>query len=238
MNDRDNRRSDRATRVQSFGSDNAADFLSGSKGAGLFTELDGILLELTRARVGQIRTPVTKQTLLDALFADFKDIARTSRAIALEEPGFPAAAYRFPADYSEATATTHAEALLKLLEDNNKPVSEGGDTPEQKAAKAVLRAKFIAFEIAEDFVEDLRADLQAIRDINSGKISDNLTGVENTAAIDTLLGQAQGVITRLDALMQNKYSRNPDKLAAWKSASHVERAAKKAAPAAPAPPAA
>jgi hypothetical protein len=221
MNDRDLRRSDRATRVQTFGLDNAADFTAGSKARGLFTELGGILADLVKARVGQVRTPITKQTLLDALFSDFKDIARTSRAIAIDEPGFPSAAYRFPADYTEATATTHAEALLTLLEG-----------PE----KAALCAKFIAFEISADFVEDLRADLQAIRDINNGKISDNLEGVENTAAIDTLLGQAQGIITRLDAIMQNKYGSNPDKLAAWKSASHVERAAKKTPPPAPAPP--
>lgn len=221
MKDRDLRRSDRATRVQTFGLDNAADFLPGSKADGLFTDLGGVLADLIQARVGQLRTPVTKQTLLDALFTDFKDIARTSRAIALEEPEFPAGAYRFPADYSEATATTHAESLLKLLEG---------------AANAALGAKFIAFEISPGFVADLRADLQAIRDINSGKISDNLEGVENTAAIDTLLGQAQGIITRLDAIMQNKYSSNPDKLVAWKSASHVERAAKKTEPATPPPP--
>ncbi len=220
MNDRDLRRSDRATRVQTFGLDNAAGFLPGTKAAGFFTDLGGILAELIKARVGQIRTPVAKQTLLDALFADFKDIARTARAIALDEPAFPSAAFRFPADYSEATATTHAEALLELLEG---------------AENSALRAKFIAFEISPGFVEDLRADLQAIRDINSGKTSDNLEGVENTAAIDTLLGQAQGIITRLDAIMQNKYNNNPDKLTAWKSASHVERAAKKAEPAAPVP---
>ncbi len=228
MNDRDLRRSDRAQRVETFGIDNASDFLPGTKALELFADLRQIIADLVIARVGQLRTPVTKQTLLDALFADFKDIARTSRAIALDEPGFNSAAYRFPANYSEATAVTHAEALLKILENNDKPVSEGGDTLEQKAAKAALRTKFIGFEITADFVQDLRADLKAIRDINSGKVSDNLEGVENTAAIDTLLSKAQGVITRLDAVMQNKYSRNPDKLIAWKSASHVERAPKKA----------
>ena len=221
MNDRDLRRSDRATRVQTFGRDYAADSAPGSKAPGLFLDLDALLIALVQARVGQIRTPVSKQALLDALFLDFKDIARTARSIALEEPSFPAAAYRFPADYSEATATTQAEALLTLLEGSG---------------NAALRAKFIAFEIADDFVEDLRADLQAIHDIKSGKTSDNLQGVENTAAIDTLLGQAQDIITRLDAVMNNKYSRDPDKLRAWKSASHVERAAKKAEPAPPVPP--
>jgi hypothetical protein len=52
--------------------------------------------------------------------------------------------------------------------------------------------------------------------------------VESTAAIDDLLAQAQSVITRLDAAVKNKYARDPEKLAAWKSASHTERPDKKA----------
>lgn len=220
MNDRDLRRSDRATRVQTFGRDNAFEFPADSKGAGLFTELDAILAALIQARVGQLRTPVAKQTLLDALFTDFKDIARTARGIALEDPAFLPAAFRFPADYSESTAITHAESLLKLLEG---------------LGNATIQNKFIAFEIRPDFVEDLRGDLDALNERNSGKHSDNQQGVENTSAIDTLLGQAQSVITRLDAIIRNKYSSQPDKLLAWQSASHTERAAKKVMPAASIP---
>jgi hypothetical protein len=37
----------------------------------------------------------------------------------------------------------------------------------------------------------------------------------------------QDIITRLDAVVRNKYSRDPDKLAAWQSASRTERAPKK-----------
>jgi hypothetical protein len=181
------RRSDRATRVQTFGIANAA---------------------------------------------DFKDIARTSRAIAIEEPGFSSAAYRFPADYTEAAATTHADSLLTLLEDNT---AAGGDTPAQLAAKAALRVQFIAFELPADFVADLRTDRDALDGSNSGKHSDNFEGVESTAAIETLLGEAQDLITRLDTVMHNKYSRNPDKLLAWKSAARVERAGRKTAAATPPP---
>ena len=161
MNDHALRRSDRATRVQSFGVANAADFAPGSKAALLFPALDSILEKLLGVRVGQLRTPVGKPALLDALFADFKDIARTSRAIAIEEPGFSSAAFRFPADYTEATATTHADSLLTLLEDD-----------------AVLSAKFIAFEMPADFVADLRTDRDALDGSNSGKHSDNFEGLE------------------------------------------------------------
>ena len=212
MNDHALRRSDRATRVQTFGIANAADFAPSSKAAQLFPALDSVLEKLLGARVGQLRTPVGKPALLAALFADFKDIARTSRAIAIEEPDFSSAAYRFPADYTEATATTHADSLLTLLE---------GD--------AALCAKFIAFEMPADFVADLRADRVALDGSNTGKHSDNLEGVESTAAIETLLGEAQDLITRLDTVMHNKYSRNPDKLLAWKSAARVERAGRKTA---------
>lgn len=221
MDDRNIRRFERATRVKTFGRGHTADFAPGSKAAALFLELDSIIDSLTEARVGQLRGPVGKEALIAALSADFKDIARTSRAIALDEPAFPVDAYRHPATSVEAPVTTHADSLLQILED------QADDSPEQKAAKAALRAKFIAYEIAPDFVQDLRADRDALDACNSGKHSDNLEGVENTAAIDTLLGQAQSVITRLDAAIQNKYSRDPDKLAAWKSASHTERPAKK-----------
>ena len=45
-------------------------------------------------------------------------------------------------------------------------------------------------------------------------------------------------VTYLDAIMHNKYARNPDKLRAWQSASHVERAPQreKIPPTPPTPP--
>ena len=229
MDDRNIRRFERATRVQTFGRDHAADFAAGSKAAGFFLGLDPIVLELTQARVGQLRSVVGKPVLIDALSLDFKDIARTSRAIKLDEPGFDDSVYRHPATSSEIPVTTHADSLLTLLEDDTRPAANGGDTPAQLAAKAALRAKFIAYEIPADFVEDLRTDRDALDDCNSDKHSDNLEGVESTSSIDTLLLNAHAIVTRLDAAIQNKYSRDPDKLAAWKSASRVERAAKKAA---------
>ena len=65
---------------------------------------------------------------------------------------------------------------------------------------------------------------------NTGKHSDNQEGVEATAAIDDLLAQAQSVITRLDAAVKNKYTRDPEKLAAWKSASHTVKPEKRLQP--------
>ncbi|MES2477370.1 MAG: hypothetical protein V4640_16405 [Verrucomicrobiota bacterium] len=222
MDNRNIRRFERATRVQTFGRDYAADFAPGSKVAALFLELDPIVLDLTEARVGQLRVPVGKPVLIDALSTDFKDIARTARAIKLDDASFQDDDFRHPATSAETPITTHADALLDLLE--NKPT----DTPAQLAAKAALRARFVTYELPADFVTDLRTDRDALDTCNRAKHSDNLEGVESTSAIDTLLSDTQAIITRLDAAIQNKYRNDPDKLAAWKSASRTERPAKKA----------
>ena len=100
MDDRNIRSFERATRVQTFDRDNAADFAVGSRAATLFLELDPIVLGLTDARVGQLRGPVGKPVLIDNLSLDFKDIARTARAIKLDEPTFPDEDHRHPAAHA------------------------------------------------------------------------------------------------------------------------------------------
>jgi hypothetical protein len=226
MNDYNRRRSDRAVRVQTFGREHAADLTAGSKASALFAEMDTLLADLALARVGQLRGPSGKQAVLDELTADFKAIARTARAIELDDPTFAVAPYIRPTSLTSTVIATHADALLKLLEDNPKPVADGGDSPAQLAAKAALRAKFIAYELPADFVTDLRADRDALTARNADKQADNQEGVENTSAIDTLLAKAQTLVTRLDAAILNKFARDPDKIAAWNSATHDERAPK------------
>jgi hypothetical protein len=227
MNDRDQRRYDRATRVQTFGDDNAADFAPDSKAATLFTSLDGVVDKLGDAKAGQTPTRVTKTTLTDALSLDLKNIARTARCIEFTENGF-AAPYRMPDHLTESSLTTHADAVLARLED------QPADTAAVKTARAALRARFAAYELPATFVANLRADRKALADANKNNQSETRDGVENTQLISELLGQANALIAELDAVMFNKYTRQPEKLRAWQSASHVERTAqheKKTAPA-------
>ena len=84
-----------------------------------------------------------------------------------------------------AAIKTHADALLKLLEDSNASAADGGDTPGQKTAKAALRAKFVKYFIPADFVEDLRADRDAIDEKNKAKSAGNLEGVESIPRTST-----------------------------------------------------
>ncbi len=232
MNDRDQRRYDRLPRVQTFGRENAADFTPASKAKTLFANVDKRITDLDEAKAGQQPARVSKETLLDALVLDFKNISRTARAIALTENGF-ASPYRIPDNPSESAITTHADALLLLLED------QATDSAAVKTAKAALRTKFIAYELPADFVADLRADREAIRTANQHNQGETQEGVENTEAIGQILGLAANDVQELDTIMRNKYARNPAKLAAWESASRVERAPqreKKPATSAPQPP--
>ena len=217
MQDRDQRRYDRLTRVQTFGRQNTAEFAPGSKAKTHFPHVDTHLTGLDDAKAGQSPARVSKETLLDALVLDFKNIARTARAIALQENGF-AAPYRIPDNPSEAAITTHADALLLIFED------QPADPAATKTTKAALRTRFIAYEMPGDFVEDLRADRAAVRAANQHNQGETQEGVENTSLIGQILGRAAADVQELDAIINNKYARQPEKLRAWQSASRTERA--------------
>lgn len=235
MNDRDILRYDRATRVQTFGKENAADFTAGSLALEHFGNIDQLLPQIDDAKAGQKPARITKATLLDALNLDFKQIAKTARSIEAKsgETGF-ATPYAIPV-LTELLTGTHADNLLRRLEDNDAPVADGGDSAEEKAAKAALRARFIAYELPEDFVADLRADRDALTAANSHNQGENQGGQENTALISQLLTQTALEVDQLDTLMSNKYARQPEKLHVWDRASRVERgpAKKKVVPAPP-----
>ncbi len=220
MNDRDILRHDRLDRVSAFGIENHADLPAGSEAIARFANLAIFSGKLDAHKVGQVRGPASLQALLDALWLDFKDIARTARAIDLDEPAF-AAFYRLPAEPTENSIKTHADSLLARLEDAS------ADTPAQLAEKAALRAKFIGKLIPTDFVQDLRADRDAIDGKKLANTAGNLKGLESTQSIGLLLNEGGKEVTRLDAMMQNLYRRHPAKLHAWLAASRVERSPKR-----------
>lgn len=228
MNDRDVRRYERGDRVRTFGIQNAADFAAGAKASTHFDNLDDLMAKVDQAKADQTPSRVSKSTLLDALVLDLKNIARTARSVELAEPGF-AAPYRLPDDLTEIATLSHTDALLNLLED------KATDPVPTTTAKAALRAKFIACELPTDFVADLRADHKAVLDAIKLNQSETQSGVENTRLIGELLTQINTEITHLDAIMHNKYTRQPEKLRVWQSASHLERAPQRAKKPAPTP---
>ena len=209
MNDRETARYDMFGRVQTFGTDNAADFAIGGKALGHFANITQIIRDLDLAKAGQIGGGVTaKSVLLDALRLDVQNIRRTAVAIDQDEPGF-ADHFPSPASGSQQDLLIAADAYLVEL------------------AKAGVAAKFIANELPADFVQDLADDRAAIDSAKDDVESDDNDGVKSTGAVDRLIKAGMKEVNYLNAIMYNKYSRSGDKLIAWKSASHIERTPKR-----------
>lgn len=218
MNDRETARYNMFGRVKTFGTDNAADFPAGSKGATHFAAIAQVITDLDAAKAGQQGGGVTaKEVLLDALRLDVQNIGRTARAIAQDEPGF-SDNFPAPASPGQAALLTTADAYLVQL------------------AKAGVAAKFIANELPATFVQDLTDDRAAIDSAKEDVESDDISGVQSTAAVGRLIKAGMKEVNYLDAIVHNKYSRDGDKLRAWKSASHIERAPQREKPTPPAAP--
>ncbi len=228
MNDRETRRYDAFGRTQTFCITHAADFADGSKCKVCLTNLGQIIADLDLAKAVQASgSPTAREVLLDALRLDLQNLTRTAAAIAQDEPGF-ADQFRPPDGPGQTAVLTTTDAFLVRLK------AQPGDDAATSAAKAALVARFVAHELPATFVQDLADDRAAITAAQDAEESADNEGVESTAAIGRLIRAGMKEVTTLNAIMHNKYARNPDKLRAWQSASHVERAPqreKKPAPA-------
>jgi hypothetical protein len=229
MNDRDVRRYDAAKRVQTFGVENGADFAAGSEAKTRFANVDTALQKVDDAKAGQAAGSgnASKVTLIDSVRLDCGNIRRTAVALSQDDPGL---ADDFPAaEHNDTSVITTADAYLDKLEINP------SDDAATQAAKTALAARFIAHELPATFVQDLRDDRDAI-DAVSGQVEGKRQGgVEDTTVIGTGLTEIFKEIRYLNAIMHNKYSRVPEKLRAWKSATHIERAPQRAKKNGPAP---
>lgn len=221
MNDRDNARCDMGSRVIAFGKDSAADFDPTSEAIKRFGNVSRILGKVDKARAGQKGLSVaSKTTLLDALRIDLQNVARTGAAIDLEEPGF-ADRFPYPKNSNERAVLDAADIHLRAFYVTDE------DKPAEAAAKEALAQKFIAHDLPADFVQHLFDDRAAITGAKETLEQSREGGVENTGLIAQLIAELMKEVTFLDAIMHNKYTRNPEKLRAWLSASHIERAAQR-----------
>jgi hypothetical protein len=217
MNNHETRRYDSFTRVRAFGLNHSEDFLPASKAGGHFSNVARIIKELEAARLVQHANGLhSTEPLAERLRLMLQDLTRTARAIAQDEPGF-ADPFRPPENAGLSALLTAVDAiLLKLLE-------TADDTKAIKAAKAALIARFVQHEMPADFVTRIAADRAAINSARAAQESGENETVQSTAAVGRLVRDGTKEVIYLDAIVRNKYARNPDKLRAWMSASHVER---------------
>jgi hypothetical protein len=82
----------------------------------------------------------------------------------------------------------------------------------------------VILDALADFAQNLAADRAAITDVEETENNADNEGVQNTAAIGRLVSEGMKECNYLDAIFHNVYARNAEKLRAWLSASHLERA--------------
>jgi len=208
MNDRDQRRYDALKRGRIFGTEQSGDFAAGSAATTRVANIEAVLARIDKNKAAQAAGSgnASKVTLIDALRIDCRNIRRTAAALDEDEPGF---ADDFPAaEHNEASVLTTADAYLAKLE-----LEPGADGP-GKEANAALVARFVAHELPADFVQDLRADREAIDAADQHQEGKRQGSVGDTTAIGVELTEGYKELRYLNAIMHNKYSRSPEKLRA------------------------
>ncbi len=222
MNDRDLRRYNRLTAVQTFCRERASDLKANSRAQQIINRIDQHVAALEQAKADQRPERVDKTAFMKPLTDLCRNIATTARAIKQHDPGFQGS-YALPRTTTENKLLTHADGLLTKLED------QPDDTEAEKAAKAELRTRFSDYALPADFVNLLRHQREAVRNANQINQRETQDGVENTRLITRILTAANTDIQDLDAMMTNLYRTEIEKLTAWQRASRIEAAPKRGA---------
>lgn len=209
MNDDIRVRNDMFIRVNTFGEDNAADFPAASIGAVQFAEIAAVvalIAELSTDQTegfGDARFAIAgkgsaRETLRDVI----SEISRTSRSMVYEIPDIDTL-FRMPRNRNDAELLAAARAFYRESE--------------------AYEARFIAYGLPADFRDALNDAADAFESSLGEPGTAIDSHVEATAELEATV--RRGMIARriLDGVVKNKYRADVGKLAAWTSASHIER---------------
>jgi hypothetical protein len=227
MEDRSYARFERFGRIYAFGQKNLADTLNTDAAVHL-ENLGKIIAALEEAAAGQNpgnKTPA--QVILDATRLDIQNITRTARALAQDDPAY-GEMFRPPESLNPRAVVIATDRILGNL------IANSNDVAAVKTAKAQRVTKFVSKGLPADFATHLQSERAGFTKAREEEQDGNNDGVKNTAAIGRLISEGTKECSYLDAIFRNIYTRNPDQLRAWLSASHLERlssrSAKSAAP--------
>jgi hypothetical protein len=223
MNDNHRRTYEKFVRIRGFGETHGSEIAPASLGHQLFLDIVTVVADFNRhaaaeasghgdARQGTEIRALARASLRERMEA----IVRTARALENEVPGIQDK-FRMPRGSNDRDLINAARAF--------------------KADAEPLKAHFMAHEMPADFLDELQEHIDDFEEA----ISDQSSGVGNRvaagAALDEVIERGNDLVRKLDAIVRNKYANNAAVLAEWTSASHTERAPRRAKPEQPpAPP--
>jgi hypothetical protein len=214
MNDSDRRRYEMQVRVNQIGVDNAADFtgLATTK----FAELGALVNDLESTSAAQqsgfgeaAQQFEVKDTARENLRDEMSDISRTAKSMEYAFDGI-SNKFQFQRNMSDATMLAKARAFY--------------------TDSLAYNADFIAYGLPSTFRADLNAAADAFEASFATTAAATAEHVAATADEAAKVREGMVIVRILDGIVKNKYADDPGKLAAWISASHVEKAPKKKAP--------
>lgn len=196
-------------RTQAFGRENAAGAEPTSFVGRHLATIDSVLTGLdsyagTQAasrsawRQGTLGRVSARSRLMRTLDA----ISRTARPLEINDPTL-LQQFRVPHGQSDQGVRAAAAAFA--------------------AGARQLQAEFVLRGMPENFIEALEADTEALREAVARNIENRRAHVTATAVINGLCERGLKALRELDPYMRNIYANDPAKLAAWVSASRVER---------------
>lgn len=217
MTDQERYRYEMFIRVRQFGLDNAADFPAASIGATQFDVISAVIDKLDELNAAQSEgfgsagfAIAGKDTARENLREAMYEIVRTARSMVYEFPGITEL-FKMPRNLNDVNMLAAANAFMAEI--------------------PTYQANFVAYGLPFAFNTQLQNDIDAFE----ASLAPAGTAIDEHVAATAEIGAEirKGMVARriLDGVVKNKYRTNVGKLAAWLSASHIERAPKSAAPA-------
>lgn len=199
-------------RVDGFGVSYSASFPEGSRGFDLFAEMKETITELGQHAEAQssqhsaaAQGTAAKDAARKALRESVEAINRTARALSLSSPGLDKR-FSLPRGNNDQALLTTARSF------------HADATP--------LKAEFVRHELPANFLERLAAQIQSFEQNIAVQNQSVGARVTATSAIKNAVARGLAVLLQLDVVVRNKFAADPATLAAWESASHIERASR------------
>lgn len=203
-------------RVSGFGAENAADFPVGSIGATQFAEVATMVAQIQQliGDQSQSRSDArynfnTKDTARENLRAELTQISDIARSMIYQFPGIDLM-FRTPRNLSDANLLAAGRAFYANSEQYETAIIEYG--------------------LPDDFRAATLAAVEAFESSLSAPGNSISSQVAATADIGAAIRRGMIAVRILDGVVKAKYRNNVGKLAAWTSASHLERTTAKTAP--------
>ncbi|HEX8177320.1 MAG TPA: hypothetical protein VF543_19685 [Pyrinomonadaceae bacterium] len=219
MRDIEIRQNQAIVRMRDFGVENSLDFPPSTLGGQKFAALNALVAEIDILGAQQSAGSGAALTSTEEKRAARETVRRMMRAIsdtaAAMEPSYPGISntFRMPKSNGDEALINAARAFV--------------------GAARPMKDEFLAFELSATFIEDLTEAIAKFEEAAGTKNLNTGKRVSATAALRDALERGMQLKRELDPMVRNKYRSNPAKMAAWESASHVERPARKRALPAP-----